>query len=165
MSQTHLWSCLTSVCLESFFQFKKVSVCCNQRKIWLPTGLIKGCKKDENHNKSSHIDNCAYVKRRVGQFYELLIYRSSSTMFKLRLLVSVQRADVADEIVGYVVFIMTLDIFTVWYFRQLMTNWDFTSCVIHDSSKGISPSYFLVKIDLWGEIIAAGPFSTNTIKI
>ena len=34
-------------------------------------------------------------------------------MFKLRLLVSVQRADVADEVVGYVVFIMTLDIFTV----------------------------------------------------
>ena len=45
------------------------------------------------------------------QFCELLIYRSSSKMFKLRVLVSIQRDNVPNATVGCVVFI-TVCIFT-----------------------------------------------------
>ena len=46
-----------------------------------PTEVKKGQKKDENHNKSAHIDDCSSVKGEpvLVLFCEVLKYRNSST--------------------------------------------------------------------------------------
>ena len=49
------------------------------------TQLRKGTEKYKNHNKSAHVVNCSEVRGELVlvQFCELLIYRSSSTIFEL----------------------------------------------------------------------------------
>lgn len=67
----------------------------------------KSINKGAKHNKTRRIDNCRYVKREFVNFCELLIYKSSSTIFKLRVLVKVKLDDVTIATVGGVIFIVT----------------------------------------------------------
>ena len=77
--------------------------------------LLKLCRESRifQFKTSFSISNKLKDERRAGQFPELLIHRSSSTMFKILILVSIQQDGVTNGTVGCVIFIIT-------YFQSLI---------------------------------------------
>lgn len=131
------------------FHVNNVSVCCNKSFMscsfvlttsarWThitnmeTTRHRKGYNENENHNTSAHVDNCSCVKVELVlvQFCKLLIYKSSSTIFKLEVLVSVQQDDVTSlfyellKLTTNLLFdwLSTINFYQLWYRINRLTN-------------------------------------------